>query len=122
MDESERYQEARKRTMQERLGGKNMRCVICGEHDARCLENHHLAGQRFGDDLVPVCRNCHRKLSDAQKDHPRPIADDPGVLERIGHFLLGLADFLVLVAVRLKEFGHELVDKVRGARSTEGRS
>lgn len=73
--------------------GPERRCVLCGESDTRCLERHHLAGQRFGNTLVVVCRNCHRKLSDDQEDHPPPSAADPPLLERLAQWLLGLADF-----------------------------
>lgn len=113
MNESEKRKEARRRKAHERLGSTNFCCVKCGEDNPHCLELHHLAGQKFGDEAVPVCRNCHRKLSDDQKDHPRPISDDPGLLERIGHYLFGLADMLALVAERLKEFGRMLIEEAR---------
>jgi hypothetical protein len=45
------------------------------------LERHHIAGRTFGDENVPVCRNCHRKLSDLQKDHPPHIGAPPDPLE-----------------------------------------
>lgn len=115
MDPFEVHKEARRRKAIERLGSRNARCAICGEGDPHCLELHHLAGERFGDDLVPVCRNCHRKLSDDQKDHPRPVGKEPDPVEKIAHLLLGLADLLVLVAERLKAFGLGLIEKVRSA-------
>jgi len=51
------------------------------------------------------CRNCHRKLSDSQKDHPPKIGETPSLPERVGHFLLGLADFFLLLAEQLRQFG-----------------
>jgi hypothetical protein len=44
-------------------------CIVCLEKDPRCLELHHIAGRQFADEVVVVCCNCHRKLSDMQKDH-----------------------------------------------------
>lgn len=56
--------------MLRRLGGRNPACSSCMEDDPRCLELHHIAGRKFSDDVVCLCRNCHRKLSDDQIDHP----------------------------------------------------
>lgn len=119
MDELEKRKEARRRQAHERLGSANFRCVICGENNPHCLELHHIAGQKFGNELAPVCRNCHRKLSDDQRDHPQAISGDPGLLEQIAHYLLGFADMLLLAAQRLKEFGRKLIEKAR-AITAEG--
>ncbi len=121
MDESEKRKEARRRQAHERLGSANFRCVICGKGNPHCLELHHVAGRKFGNELVPVCRNCHSELSDDQKDHPRPISDDPGLLERIGHYLHGFADMLALAAERLKEFGRMLIEEARAIAAKRSR-
>ena len=101
--------EARKQKRLEVLGDNHPICTICGEDDWRCLEQHHIAGQVYSEDLCTVCRNCHRKLSDGQKDHPKKLAKDPATLETIGHLLLGLADFFALLVERLREYGRELI-------------
>lgn len=101
----------------ERRLGDHTLCVVCGESDPRCRELHHLAGQRYGDDLVSVCRNCHRKLSDDQRDHPE-AKGPPSRLQEIGRFLIGLGDFLMALGIRLKELGQELFDMV--CRSEDG--
>jgi DNA-directed RNA polymerase subunit RPC12/RpoP len=116
MDAVQKREAARVRRAAERLGVRAARCPYCGEADPRCLELHHIAGRKFADDLVPVCRNCHRKLSDMQRDHPRPIGDDPHWMERAGHLLLGLADLLLLAVEKLKTLALLLLDK---ARSTQ---
>lgn len=107
--------EMRKQNRLEKLGDNHPLCVICGEDNPHCLELHHIAGKTYGDDLCPVCRNCHRKLSDDQKDHPKQIGTPPTTIESIGHFLLGLADFLALLVTKLKEFGHYLIQSTRVA-------
>ena len=110
MNTKELAKEKRRQNRLEKLGTQRPVCCRCGEHDDRCLEAHHIAGRAYTDDTVIVCRNCHRKLSDAQKDHPQQWADDPSMLERIGHFLLGLADFFILLAKKLTEFGLWLIE------------
>ena len=114
MDEKYLKKERRRQTRLERLGTNTPRCVVCGEDDPSCLELHHI-GRKFGDELVIVCRNCHRKLSDAQKDHPRPEADPPSVNECIAHFLQGLADLFEQLVPQLRNTAKQLVAKLTGA-------
>ena len=101
--------ETRKQKRLEVLGSNNPVCVICGENDWRTLERHHIAGQAYGDELCNVCRNCHRKLSDDQKNHPKQVCKTPTNFEAIGHLLLGLADFLALLVSKLRECGQLLI-------------
>jgi hypothetical protein len=112
MDERERKREARRQKALERLGTDNPRCS-CGETDPHCLELHHIAGQAYGSETIIRCRNCHRKLSNLQKDHPGQQSGPPDLLERIGHFLLGIANLFELLIVKLREFGHALIDQAR---------
>jgi hypothetical protein len=93
-----------------RLGTNSPICLFCPEDDPACLERHHLAGRSFGDRWVVIaCRNCHRKLSDKQKEHPAVAARDPETLECYGRLLHGIADALELAGVPLPliEFARE---------------
>jgi hypothetical protein len=105
MDKDERKRETRRQAALDRLGSNNPSCTVCGETDWRCLEAHHVAGRAYNDFTSIVCRNCHRKLSDVQKDQPAKANHPPYPSERIGHFLLGLADFFLLLAGQLRQFG-----------------
>lgn len=97
----------------ERLGSNEPRCLHCGQDDPICLEAHHIAGRSYHDDTVIECRNCHRKLSDAQKDHPASKSSAPHPLEQIGRYLLGIADLFRLLIKRLDEFGRSLIELAR---------
>ena len=108
MNKRELNRERRRQKALERLGTNTPRCVLCGHDDPHALELHHIAGDVFGDELVPVCRNCHRPLSDMQKDHPAAVTTLPTDLEQIGHFLLGLADLFELLVKHLREFATKL--------------
>jgi len=104
----------RKQRALERLGSNDPRCLCCGEEDWRCLEFHHLAGQKFGEEGAVVCRNCHRKLSDPQKDHPPALTSaQSGLLERVGHFLLGLADLLEMLVALMRGYGGQLIEAAK---------
>jgi hypothetical protein len=109
MDEKDLNREARLQRMHERLGVDHPRCIECGLDDVRCLEAHHIAGRKFDDATVILCRNHHRILSDDQKGHPQPSGPEPTLHERVGHFLKGLADLFTLLVVRLNEYGDALI-------------
>lgn len=101
--------ETRKQAAFRRLGTDNPVCV-CGESRWQCMELHHIAGQKYHDDLAIVCRNCHRVLSDQQRDHLPPSIGDSST----GRYLLGLADLFAMLAERLKEFGRYLIENGEG--------
>src|SRR3984885_578365 len=109
MDKLELNRERRRQRSLERLGANNPRCPFCGFNNPLALELHHIAGEAFDYTEVPVCRNCHRTLSDWQKDHPACIGDQPNDLERVGHALLGLADMFELLVNWLREHARNLI-------------
>lgn len=100
-----------------RMGTHKPVCVACPESDPRCLEKHHIAGRKHHDDTALLCRNCHRKLSDDQLDHPQSSPAAPvSKLSQVGYYLLGLCDLLVMVVTTLRNFGEWLINE---AGSTE---
>lgn len=119
MRKDELARERRRQRAFERLGTDTPRCGVCGETDWRCQEAHHVAGQRHDAATVVLCANCHRKATDAQKDHPPPVVDGDALLECVGRFLLGLADLLGLVIERLAEFGNALIERARADTASD---
>lgn len=111
MTDKELAREVRKQRRLEALGTNDPRCGICGHNRWQAIEKHHPADHGRDDMTVLVCRNCHRVMSDDQRDHPafNPNADP--MLDAIGHFLLGLADMLRLIIEKLYEFGLALIDR-----------
>jgi hypothetical protein len=107
MNEIERKREARFQKAYERLGTTTPLCVKCNEDNPHCMELHHLAEHGLGKDTVIVCRNCHRKLTDKQKDHP--LAGPQSINEGFGRCLLGIADLLELIIEKLREIGQFLM-------------
>ena len=117
MIDDELARERRKQKRLESLGSNEPRCGICGDGDWRTLELHHVAGRRHDNGMTPLCRNCHRKVSDDQNNHPAFNPDADPMLASIGHFLLGLADMLRIIVAKLCEFGLALI---QGASDKEG--
>jgi hypothetical protein len=121
MNNLELNRERRKQRALERLGTNRPRCPFCGFDNPLALELHYIAGEAFDGKMAPVCRNCHRVLSDWQKDHPARIGDPPNDLERIGHALLGLADMFELLVNWLREHARKLfVAATQTSHNTEG--
>lgn len=122
MNDTDRERERRKQLRLEKLGTNTPSCGMCGETDWRCLELHHVAGGGRDPVTVIICVNCHRKVSDDQKDHPASAEATDPLLDRIGHFLLGLADMLRLIVETLGEFGRALIDRAEttGAQNPGG--
>lgn len=117
IDPAELAREHRNQKRIERLGTSTPVCINCGEDDSRCLEEHHLAGHNRDDFTAIHCRNCHRKRSDEQLDHPKYDASNDPLLDKIGHFLLGLADTFRALADKLYEFGLELIERAKAVTS-----
>lgn len=111
MDDTELARETRKQRRLERLGTNSPRCGTCGESDDRTLELHHVAGRKDDPATVIICRNCHRKVTDEQKDHPECANPADPMLQAIGLFMLGLADLLRLAIEKLTAFGHQLIER-----------
>jgi hypothetical protein len=124
MDAKELKREKRRQYALERLGTNKPSCVICGETDWRCLERHHIGGRNFDEATAILCRNCHRKQTDDQKEHPKPGSSPPNLFDRAGHFLLGLADLLESLVRKCREYGHALIEhaKLINAQESEPQS
>lgn len=121
MNEKTIDREVRRQRAVQRLGCDHPRCVRCGEADPFCLELHHVAGQAYNDTMAITCRNCHRKLSDMQRDHPPQIAGQPTIQERAGHLLLGVADLFAILIDVLIWFGNALIELARAEEAKGAR-
>jgi hypothetical protein len=93
-------------------------CVACGEADPAVLkggrsliEAHHIAGSANDRaTAADVCLNCHRRLTNAQRDVGVSLAEDPSrtLLERVVGWVRGLAVFCQHLADRLLDVSHQL--------------
>lgn len=100
--------DVKKQQALQRLGTDSPQCILCGETDYRCLERHHPAGRAYDEQTVIYCRNCHRKQSDPAENAVAPT--DPPLMERVGHFLIGLAELFLALAERFRQYGAALLD------------
>jgi hypothetical protein len=101
--------ERRKQSRLHKLGTDNPCCAVCGNSDWRVIEEHHVAGRKHHSQVVLLCANHHRILTDDQKDHLQTSPGADELLAQIGNFLLGLANMLAVIVDRLHEFGATLI-------------
>lgn len=93
-----------------RLRTRNPICLSCGytNHSA-AMELAHIAPKRFHDDGGVLCSNCHREMSDTEKDYSyKPVSQNP-MMETIGRYLLALSDWMLRIAETIAEFGRWLL-------------
>lgn len=127
--------ESRRRRALERFDKDNPKCIVTGENNPVALHNHHVAGHRYHDLVVPISHTVHAKVSDLQKDHPTKIEGGKNPLEELGHLCLGLgdlvevalddlrdpllADFLAWLRSLLEKIGLILIEFARRAPAME---
>jgi hypothetical protein len=95
------------------LGTPTPSCAMCGEDHWPSLESHHVAGRKRDSATIILCANDHLRVTNEQRDHPpfNPNADR--LLDKTGHFLLGLADMLRIMVDELVELANQLVARAR---------
>lgn len=93
-----------------RLRTRTPMCLSCGysKHPA-AMELAHIAPRGFHDDGGVLCSNCHREMSDTEKDYSyAPQSQNPR-METIGRYLLALSDWFIRIAETIAAFGHWLL-------------
>jgi hypothetical protein len=89
-------------------------CPTCFGVNVIAVESHHIGTKAFDPHIEPICTRCHRPLTVAQNAHPKPTCNDPGPIERAGHYDLGLALIFVPMARVESHIGAELIELAEG--------
>ncbi len=112
MDDIITPEDERREQDYKRLRTRNPVCVLCGydKHPA-ALELAHIAPKGFHDDGAALCRNCHREISDGEKDYPYSPETNNTKMETIGRYLLALAEWFRGIASTLEGFGQWLLEQ-----------
>ncbi|WP_292492387.1 hypothetical protein [Methanoculleus sp. 10] len=53
-----------------RDGDAKICCIACGENDPSVIERHHIFGRKLSEVKVPLCKNCHAKITAEQNKLP----------------------------------------------------
>src|SRR4051812_6665246 len=99
-----------RRASRERKLGHAATCMLCGEAQweslvtapKSLLEAHHVVGNANDVELtVPLCRNCHAKLTEQLRQNGTSMEQPRTILDRIVAILRGLAAFFRMLAEKL---------------------
>lgn len=103
-----------------RLRTRNPICLSCGysNHPA-AMELSHIAPRKFHDDGGVLCSNCHREMSDSEKDFSYSPQSINPTMETIGRYLLALAEWFTRIAETIAAFGHWLLYQAEHVRAFE---
>lgn len=88
-------------------------CYLCGEDNPSILkkiESHHLFGKAHSDVQVPLCLNCHTKITSVQnRVNPKKRSKKASKKHKIGYLLVTQGRMLELIGRKSQEIGAELL-------------
>lgn len=98
-----------------RLKSRHPICLLCAyrRHPA-AIEFAHLIPRQFGVGCgAPLCSNCHRELSDMEKEMSyKPTSNEPD-LEALGRYLVALGTWSEAAAPTMKMLGAYALERSR---------
>ena len=95
---------------QRRNGTVTLACSICGEDDPGVIEFHHPFGRNNSDETIPLCKNCHAKITEEQnKTPPKSRSKNASPYEKMGFALISIGALHKLTSKTLIDLGHEVI-------------
>ncbi len=122
MEKNPVQNDARRARREEQLGPDAV-CVLCGEPDLSALmsvervliEQHHALNRAYESAVtVPLCRNCHAKVTEQLQAAGVPNRPPPSLLERLAAILRALGLFFRSLGDACLRYANLLLDLVRG--------
>ena len=103
-----------------RLRTRTPICLSCGySKSSSALELAHIAPREFHDDAGVLCSNCHREMSDAEKDLSYSPQSANPQMETIGRYLIALSEWFLRIANTIAAFGEWLLDFAENEEAIE---
>ena len=110
----------RRRRRQKRFSVENPVCLFCAEPNLECLtpvtldwltahqvllEDHHVVSKKNDPEfVVPLCLNCHRKITEGLAQAGFSMHHEPNPRKRVTVMLEALAVFLDLLAAAVRRW------------------
>ncbi len=104
---------AYKNSLKKQLRNKKTRlcCVECGEDGPATIEMHHIYGRNNSDETIPLCKNCHSKITSEQnKVDPKKRSKNATSLEQRGFWFISIGALIKGIGDELLNYGHEVMD------------
>ncbi|WP_340818284.1 HNH endonuclease [Methanolobus sp. WCC4] len=94
----------------QKLEGKTaLRCIECAEDDPNVIELHHVYGRNNSEETVPLCKNCHFKITKQQNKLPRKVrASTASREDNIRFILVSMGALLEGMGKQLRMIGLEV--------------
>jgi len=91
----------------QKLDGKtSLRCIKCAEDDASVIEMHHVYGRSNSDEMIPLCKNCHAKVTNEQNKLPRKVrSGNASPDDRLRFILVSIGALLEMIGKQLRLIG-----------------
>lgn len=103
--EKERYDECVQR--QRRTKQVRHACTLCTEDDPAVLKHidqHHVFGRANSDICIPLCQNCHFKITAKQNQlSPKERVHNPNTLESAAYQIESEAALLEVLAIEKRK-------------------
>ena len=86
-------------------------CLICFfNENPLIIEKHHVAGRKNSDLTISVCPNCHRELSNRQREWNQIWTKDNNSDKiKLAFLLRGQSDVLDLLSKKQRELSNKLL-------------
>lgn len=97
----------KKSTKKQKLDGKaSLCCINCAEDDERVIEIHHVYGKSNSEETVPLCKNCHVKVTKEQNKLPRTVrSGNASSDDKLRFILVSIGALLEMIGKQLRLIG-----------------
>lgn len=86
-------------------------CVECGEDNPNLIEMHHVDGRNNSDKEIPLCKNCHTKITAEQnKESPKVRSKKASLMNKRAYRIISNGALLRDLGDGLIDLGRELVE------------
>lgn len=102
-----------KKSIRRNKNGKKPRlaCLECGENDPNVIEIHHVDGRNNSDWEIPLCKNCHTKVTAEQnKESPKVRSKDASLMNKRAYRIISNGALLRDIGDGLIDIGREMVE------------
>lgn len=88
-------------------------CARCGEDDSFIIEMHHVDGRSNSDKVIPLCKNCHTKITAEQnKLSPKIRSSKTSLQNKRAYNIISIGALLRELGQHLINLGWEMTENV----------
>lgn len=92
---------------QQREGKTILCCHVCGQAGSSIIEKHHIFGRKNSKKTVPLCKNCHAKITYQQnKLAPKIRASNASKADNKRVVFVSMGGILKVIGDELISYGH----------------